>query len=257
MHKRLFACLFSFGFAASFVLSCATTDGARPTVAVTQFEKAKARYEAHRYAEAAEQFKILLAQFPGSKYVEPATFFLGKSYFGSKEYPLAQVEFERVTRDYPRGSYAEEATFMLGVCAYKERRPAPYDQTSTDKAIALLEAYIAFYPEGAFVTQAQQEIRECQSILAQKLYLNGRLYLKLGDSVAARSCFDEVLAKYADSSWTQWASLGIAQSYERERNWEKAVEGYENVVNGDKNPETSNVAKDRLKKIRGKAKRAG
>ena len=254
MYRRVFVYLLLLGFAASLDLSCATTDGARPTDPAAQFEKAKARYDAHRYLEAADQFKILLAQFPGSKYAEPATFFLGKSYFESREYPLAQVEFERLIRDFRRGSHAEESAFMLGMCAYKERRPAPYDQASTESALALLETYIGSYPEGAFVAKARQKINECRSILGQKLCLSGQLYLKLGDFPAARSCFDELLEKYPDSSWAEWALLGIARSYERERNWGKALESYENVANRNKDARASKSAEDRLKKIREKTK---
>jgi outer membrane assembly lipoprotein YfiO len=256
IHRRILVSLLALGLAASFAISCATTERIRATSPAAQFEKAKKRYEERSYLDGAEQFKALLAQSPGSKYAEPATFFLGKCYFESKEYPLAEVEFERVTRDFPRGSYAEEAAFLLGMCAYKERRPAPYDQTSTERAISLLQGYIGAYPEGVFVAKAQQKLRECQSILAQKLYLSGRLYLKLGDFLAARTCFEEVQDKYADFSWAEWALLGIAESYAGERNWGKAQETYEELVKKDKDPQISSVAKERLKKIGDKATRA-
>lgn len=256
MHRRISVSLLALGFVISFAVSCATTGRTRSTNPAAQFENARKRYEARRYVEAAEQFKALLAQSPGSKYAEPATFFLGKCYFESREYPLAELEFERIKRDFPRGNYAEEAAFMMGMCAYKERRPAPYDQASTEGAIALLEAYIGAYPEGTFVARAQQKLRECQSILAQKLYLNGQLYLKLGDFLAARTCFEEVLDRYADFSWAERSLLGIAESYEGERNWGKAQETYEDVAKKDKDAQVSSVAKERLKKIGNKAARA-
>jgi outer membrane assembly lipoprotein YfiO len=254
MSRRIFVYLLSLGFAASFVVSCATTDSTRPTNPTSQFDNARKRYDARRYVEAIEQFKVLLAQFPGSKYAEPGTFFLGKCHYETKEYPLAEVEFERIVRDFPRGSYAEEATFMLGMCAYKERRSSPYDQTSTERAIALFRAYIDTYPEGAFVAKSEQKLGECRATLAQKLCLSGRLYLKLGDSAAARSCFEEVLEKYADSSWAEWAFFGIAESYERERNWVKALDGYRDLMTRNKDAEVSDLAKDKMKKIGNKVK---
>lgn len=252
--KKALFCLTWLCFAAFSTLSCSTKEAVRPVSPLPQYEKAKARYDAHRYLEAAGQFKILLAQFPGSKYAEPATFFLGKSYYESREYPLAQVEFERIIKDFPRGSYSEESAFMLGMCAYKERRSAPYDQTSTESAVTLLETYVDSYPEGAFVAKARQKIQECRGILAHKLYLNGRLYNKLEDFEAARSCFQEVLEKYGDSSWADWSLLGIADSYKRERDWKRALENYEKVVSTNKNGEPSKLALDKLKKIRGKIK---
>jgi len=238
--------------AATFALSCSTKQAVRPVDAISQYEKAKARYDARRYLEAAEQFKILLAQFPGSKYAEPATFFLGKSHYEEREYPLAQVEFERIIKEFPRGSYAEESAFMLGMCAYKERRSAPYDQTQTESAVTLLETYVDSYPDGAFVAKARQKIQECRSILAHKLYLNGQLYIKLGDFGAARSCFEELREKYGDSSWAGLAILGIADSYERQKDWQKARETYEIAAGQETNTELAKRAQSRLEKLRGK-----
>jgi len=255
MYKKLRVFPTLLGLIASLALSCSTVESTKPSSAAAQFEKANRRYEAHNFLGAIEQFKVLLAQFPGSKYAEPATFFLGKSYYESKEFPLAEVELERVTRDFPRGIYAEEATFLLGMCAYKERRSAAYDQTSTEKAISLLQNYVTLYPEGAFTAPALQRIAECRSILAQKIYQSGVLYIKLGDFGAARTCFDEVCDKYGESPWAAWAALGIAESYQRERNWQKALEGYENLTKSNASGRVLKIARERLKEVEGKASR--
>jgi outer membrane protein assembly factor BamD len=256
----------SFGFSmrllaaaalACFALSCGASKDMSQNTAEEQFDRAKKRYDLGRHFEAVEQFKVLLAQFPGSKYAEPATFFLGKSRFASKEYVMAEVEFERIMRDFPRGEYVEEAMFMLGMCAYEQRRPPAFDQTAANRAIQLFRAYLSAYPDGAFVEQAQEKLAECRSQLAEKLHANGVLYLKLHDPKAARLSFEEVLAKYEDLHWADRALLGIAKSFEQEKEWAKAAEAYQTVVERNGDAETLGIAKERLRKLKDKADTSG
>jgi outer membrane protein assembly factor BamD len=262
MHRRKTFLRFPFylpvlAAAVCLVFSCGASKDLRSDTPQARFAKAKKRYDAERYLDATEQFKAFLASFPGSKYAEPATFFLGKSRFGSKEYLMAEVEFERIIRDFPRGEYAEEASFMLGMCAYEQRRPVPFDQASAERAILVFRMYMSAYPDGAFAEKADERIKECRLVLAEKLHANGVLYLKLHDSKAARMSFEEVLEKYDDLHWADWALLGIARSYEQERNWTKATEMYEGLVEREGDAEALAEARDRLRKIRDKAGSSG
>jgi outer membrane protein assembly factor BamD len=233
-------------------LSCSGAREAPSPTAQDHYNKAKNRFDSRRFLDSTEQFKLLLDQYPGSKYVEAASFYLGMSYYETKEFPLAEVQFEKVVRDFPRGQHAEEATFMLAMCEFKQRRPAPYDQTQTEKAIQLFDAYVLSYPQGSFLARAEEARRECRATLAQKLYLTGRLYLKLKDHEAARLCFQEVLDKYGESRWADLALVGIGESYEKQANWKMASESYREVLarNGDR--EARDTAMQRLKKVRDK-----
>lgn len=252
-QKRLFRfplCLLVVGVAGGLVLSCGAGNGIRTDTPQSQFERANRRYDAGRYLEATETFKTLLARFPGSKYAEPARFYLGQCYLKDKEYLLAEMEFERIIKDFPRGAHVEVATFMLAMCAYERRRPIPFDQTATERAILLFRAYMSTYPDGASVERAREKLGECRSLLAEKLHANGTLYLKLSDPGAARLSFEEILEKYEDLHWADWALVGIAKSYEQERNWTKAAEMYEGVVEREGDAEAVGLAAGRLRKVR-------
>jgi len=247
-----FLCFVSCVLIASLALSCSGAREVRLTTAQDQFEKANGRFDSRRFLDATDGFKLLLAQYPGSRYAEPATFYLGKCYYETEEFPLAEMEFEKVMRDFSRGSYAEEAAFMLGMCAFKQKRPAPYDQAQTEKAVLLFNSYLASHPQGVFAAKAEEALRECRAMLAQKLYLSGRLYVKLRDLEAARLCFQEVLDRFGEARWADLALVEMAQSYEKERNWNKAAETYRSVLarNGDR--EALDVARQRLKKVQQK-----
>ena len=235
--------------AASLVLSCSGAREVKPATAQEQFERAKGRFDTRRFLDATDQFKLLLEQYPGSRYAEPAAYYLAKCYYETKEFPLAEVEFERVLRDFPRGSHAEEAAFMLGMCAFKQKRPAPYDQAQTEKAILLFNSYLVDYPGGVFADRTEETLRECRSMLAQKLYLSGQLYVKLGDVQAARICFQEVVDKYGEARWADFALVGVGQSYEKERNWSKAAEAYRTVLDRNGDREAQDAARQKLKKV--------
>lgn len=230
-------------------LSCSGAREVKPATAQDHFERAKARFDARGFLEAAEEFKLLLEQYPGSRYAEPATHYLGRSYYETKEYPLAEVQFERVLKDFPRGGHAEEAAFMLGMCAFKQRRPAQYDQAQTEKAIILFNSYLTAYPGGVYAARAEEALGECRATLAQKLYLSGKLYVKMGDIRAARICFQEVVDKFGGARWADLALVGVGQSYEKERNWSMAAETYRSVLarNGDR--EAREAARRRLEKV--------
>jgi outer membrane protein assembly factor BamD len=235
--------------AASLVLSCSGAREIKTGTAQDQFEKAKSRFDGRRFLDATEEFKLLLEQYPGSRYAEPAAFHLAKCYYETKEFPLAEVEFEKLLRDFPRGSHAEEAAFMLGMCAFKQKRPAPYDQAQAERAILLFDSYLADYPGGAFAARAEEALRECRSALAQKLYLSGQLYVKLGDVQAARICFQEVVDRYGEARWADLALVGVGQSYEKERNWSKAAEAYRTVIERNRDREAQDAARKKLRKV--------
>jgi outer membrane protein assembly factor BamD len=235
------------------ILSCAGTLDVKPTSAEDQFERGKRRYEARRYLDSIDEFKLLLAQYPGSKYVEPATFYLGKCHYETKEFPLADVELARIVRDFPRGDYAEESTFLLAMCAFKQKRSPHYDQSQTRKAAQLFSTYLANFPQGTFLTEAEEKLRECRALLAEKLYHTGELYIKLSYFQAARLSFQQVLDSYGESKWADWALLGIGKTYEKEKAWDKALETYESVVERDGDREALGVARQRLEMVRERA----
>jgi len=244
-----FAFILTCVVAAGLALSCGGARVVKPSTAQEHFDRAKTRFDARRFLDATDELKLLLEQYPGSRYAEPATHYLAKCYFETKEFPLAEVEFRKVLRDFPRGSHAEEAAFMLGMCAFKQKRPAAYDQTQTEVAIQLLSSYLTDYPGGAFAPRAEEALLECRATLAQKLYLSGKLYVKMGDVQAARLCFQEVVDRYGDVRWADLALVGVGQSYEKERNWSMAAETYRTVLarNGDR--EAQDAARQRLKKV--------
>ncbi|MFH0779165.1 MAG: outer membrane protein assembly factor BamD [Candidatus Eisenbacteria bacterium] len=237
-------------------LSCGATKPPPTLTAEDMFNKAKRRYDTRHYLEAAGQFKEMLVRHPGSKFAEPANFLLGKCNYETKEYPLAEVEFGRVVRDFPRGRYAEEAHFMLGMCAFKQRRPVHYDQTATQEAIVLFGTYLARYPGGAFSGEAGARIRECRSILAEKLFLNGTLYVKLRRWQAARLCFEELLEKYSDLQRADWAQVGLGRCYEEEKDWERAEALYGMALEKKGDAELVSAARDGMKRVQSKKSRS-
>jgi len=68
-----------------------------------------------RYTLAVEGFQRFLQDFPATSKTADAHYFLGESYYSTKEFGRATEAFERVAADFPKSEKVPPALFKLGV----------------------------------------------------------------------------------------------------------------------------------------------
>lgn len=211
-----------------------------------QFEYARYLLENDKYYDAIKELEAFMAENPGSGLLDTAIFYMGEAYMGRRDYPMASAEYERLLREFPGSGHAPAARYRLGVAYYEQSPSAELDPTMTERAIEQLRIFMQLHPTSQFVPDALEKVDELRGKLAKKGYLNGWLYIKLGDAAAARFYFDIVLERYPDTAWASKASLGIGRSYELEKNAEAAVEQYIRVLRSYPGSEEAEEAKRRL-----------
>jgi TolA-binding protein len=81
------------------------------------------RYEAHRPAEAAQAFRMLLDRFPGGDYGDQALFWLGWSLLAQDSVAQACAVFAGFDRSFPGSQLAARAKLASGRCRLSEGRP--------------------------------------------------------------------------------------------------------------------------------------
>lgn len=214
-----------------------------------QFEYARHLLENGKYYDAMKELEAFMAENPGSGLLDTAIFYMGEAYMGRRDYPMASAEYERLLREFPGSGHAPTARYRLGVAYYEQSPSAELDPTMTERAIEQLRIFVKLHPGSQFVPDAQEKIDELRGKLAKKGYLNGKLYIKLGEAEAARFYFDIVLERYPDTAWASKASLGIGRSYELEKNAEAAVEQYIKVLRSYPGSEEAEEAKRRLTEL--------
>ncbi len=206
------------------------------------FGRAKAAYDRGDWVEASLDFKAYVEQYPGTDRTDDALFYLGMSYFKSKDDALASAQFDRLTRDFPQSPFAPDAMFYLARCDDILSRPALLDQTETLRAIDRFKQFLELYPESPNAPEAKKRLATLVDRLAEKRFRAGRLYAKLSHRPAAEVCLGEVLKEYPQSRWSGDAAVLLAELLLKDGKREEAIAVLRQVP-----PEATSAAKERAR----------
>ena len=186
---------------------------------------AQKAYEEKDYDDLVLALRQFLPAHTGSRYTEEATLLLGKSLYQQDLYVEAEEQFRAIIRDFPGGEFAPDAMYHLGLALLAQSRPAQLDQTETHEALAQFQSFVSRYPEHSLAPGAEKNIFAIRTKLAEKEYLNGKLYLRRNQHRAARQYFkDKVLEDYGDTKFAVLALLGLAESYNETHEWQKLAD---------------------------------
>lgn len=72
-----------------------------------------------RYADSADQFRAFLDQYPDSDWADNAQYWLGESYYVTKNYALAIESFSQLMERYPDSPKVADAMLKLGYTHYE------------------------------------------------------------------------------------------------------------------------------------------
>ncbi|NIP18192.1 MAG: tol-pal system protein YbgF [Xanthomonadales bacterium] len=72
-----------------------------------------------RYSDAAEQFSDFLAAFPGSEYADNAQYWLGESYYVTRNYEIALEAFESLLAQFPESPKVPDSLLKIGYTHYE------------------------------------------------------------------------------------------------------------------------------------------
>ena len=208
-------------------------------------------------SKAVLQYEQLLSEFPKPEVAEQAKFNLAGCRMELEEYDLARREFEVFIDSYPRSELVDDAMYMIGLTYLEQAARPERDQTQTLEALSELELLIREYPNTDLREAAQERIAECKSRLAEKDYLNGELYLRLGYYSSAHVYFDSVISQYGDTSWAGRALLGKGIAFEGQNQPEKARQVFRQVLDEFPSGGVAQQAARRLEELGGESNGRG
>ncbi len=206
--------------------SCASQERVQGPGAAGEFERGRSAYERGDQLRAIEILEAFERNYPGSQFIDDALFYLGKAHQANNEQILARQVFQRLLDGFPRSSYAEDALFELAQCWVLSMPGPALDPEPAEEALRACETYLRRYPEGKHRERAEQAIRTARTTLAEKDYLNGRTYMRLGKPEAARRYYQKALDRWKDAPISAKAMEGIAASYEEQKLWADARRAY-------------------------------
>ncbi len=210
---------------AAALAGCASAPAPRGGDENARFEAIRARFEKGDYAQVVLELQAFLGDHPGSRYADEGIFILGRAYYEDGNFPEAEDRFRRILTDYPESPFAADASYHLGLALLSQSRSPQLDQTETISALTQFRSFIVRYPKSPLVERAQGHIEDIRTKLAEKEYLNGELYYRLGAQPAARLYLrDKVLVEYADTPVAAKAMLKLAESFRKTGDWAEVQE---------------------------------
>jgi len=234
------------------IAGCGTTPPKGTLDAEDHYLVAKDLYDNRKYEAAQLEFQKLIWNFPGSDYVDEGQYYLAECLFQQEDLTGALIEYSRLLRSYSKSPFAGAAQYKVGLCYFEQSLPARLDQEATHNAIRELNIFLEEYPGSEYIPVARATLLAARTKLAEKDYLNGKLYYNMDQYDAAIIYLEEVIRDYTDTKWAADAQYIIGECYRHQKNWSEALEAYANVLELDPSEKTAGRAQKRIEQIREK-----
>jgi len=92
-----------------------------PEAAQAEYDTALAILREGRYAEAAQAFNRFLAAHPGSTYSDNASYWLGETYYVTRDFDQALTTFQTLVNRYPQSSKVSDSHLKMGYIYYEKK----------------------------------------------------------------------------------------------------------------------------------------
>lgn len=146
-----------------------------------KYDKAMEYYNKGEYYKTHSILETVGSAFRGTEKGENVVYTIAMSYYKNKDYVSAKSYFAAYNRSYPQGKHAEECKYLSGKCLYKDSPDVKLDQANTVTAIDELLEFTNLFPKSEHLPEILSMLEELQEKLAEKAYLNAKLYYDLGD----------------------------------------------------------------------------
>ena len=142
---------------------------------------------------------MFAAQFPRSARADDAQRYVAGYHFEEEDWDLAIDRYQILYREYPQSEWRQLAEFRIGECYLHMSYGPDYDRTLLLRAREIFRGYLARYPDGGFVTQAEFGLRTAESWLAEKEFRIAELYLLRDQDRGARVHLSNIVRVFPDT----------------------------------------------------------
>jgi outer membrane assembly lipoprotein YfiO len=178
---------------------------------------ARALFDKGKYFDAREKYESIRFDYPGNPYIADVQFHIGACLFQLKDYINAEQELRTFVKEFPADNpFSDDAVFYLCRTLYAQALPARLDQAITKKALEEVDAFLEAYPSSEYLKEVQDLRTQCLDRLAEKEFLAGRLYRRMGYPSAAIHYFRLLETDYPESRWVvrgryEWSLCGFGE----------------------------------------------
>lgn len=187
-----------------------------------------------KYIKAQQIYEDIMPYYKTGKEFEDIYYKYAYCAYYQEDYLNAENLFKSFMEIFPNSTKTEEVDYMRAYSFYRQSPKAELDQTSTIRAMGMMQTFINTHPGSVKNKEASEIIDQCRAKLELKDYKAAILYHDLGQFRAAGVTFTKLLNDYPESMRADEYKLWIIKSYYRFAEMsveEKKVERFEQVVN--------------------------
>ncbi|MCS7072961.1 MAG: outer membrane protein assembly factor BamD [Bacteroidia bacterium] len=162
-------------------------------------------YKKKNYEQAGLIFQDLLGIYRGDYRYKRTLYHFAYCKYYLGEYSFAAEFFRQFETAYPGDELTEECAFMKALCHSKLSDTYDLDQSETVKAIEEYQLFVTQYPLSSRVKEANEQIQQLRSKLAEKSFKQADLYLKISYYKAATIAFKNTIQEFPDSKFKEEA----------------------------------------------------
>lgn len=205
-----------------------------------KLKMAEQYYNEKKYSNAQQLFESVINFVKGTPRYEEMYLMYANSYYFDKDYDNSENLFKTFIEYFPNSPKREDVEFMRAKTYYLRSPKAELDQTTTYKAISLMQSFIDAYPTSAKVKDATEVIDACRSKLESKDFKTATLYFDLAQYRAAAISYGLLSDAFPDSKNADKYKLLTLKSYylfaensfvdKQKERFDKVIEEYNDFV---------------------------
>lgn len=186
-----------------------------------------------KYSKAQQVYEDVMPYYKTGKEFEDIYYKYAYCAYYQGDYMNSENLFKSYLEIFPNSTKAEEVDYMRAYSYYKQSPKPELDQTSTVKAMGMMQTFINTHPGSTRNKEANEIIDICRAKLEIKDYKSALLYYDIGQFRAAGVAFTTLLNTYPESLRADEYKLMIIKAYYKFAEMsieEKKVERFEQVV---------------------------
>ena len=203
-----------------------------------KYTKALEYYQKKDYARAVSLFEQVVNVFRATTKGDSVMYYYAKCYYGEEDYLMAGHYFKEIAENYARSPFVQESSYMVGYCLYMDSPRPSLDQENTTNSIQEFQKFIYKNPDSKYVPECKRLIEEMHNKLAEKAYLNAKLYYHVGSAnplyyKSAIITLQNCLSEFPDNKYREEITYMILESnYLMAENSipEKRIERYQSTL---------------------------
>lgn len=178
-----------------------------------KYKMAENFYANKQYVYAQQLYEQLFPYIKGTERYEDMYYKFALCFYNDKDYPNAENIFKTFAETFPSSKKAEESEYNRAYCYYKQSPKVELDQTTTRKAMSLMQAFINGHPGSTRNKDANDIIDACREKLELKDFKSAELYFNIGQYRSAATAFNNLYEDFPDSKRADEYKLQVIKSY--------------------------------------------